>query len=218
MISAGLTCFFSNLNVADVVILVSVVILVAFFSMQRYGTDKVGWLFAPIVLVWFLFIGSIGALNIWKYDRSVLKAFNPIYIYRYFKRGKSNWTSLGGIMLSITGLFFLDPPTFLCARKNLFIRLFKRIVVCRNGSVVCWFVSFSCPRYSGLSFSQPIAIKCIQFPIPFLMYLGFLLHVDCVYFRCVSLPSFGVHGASSVHYEESRACSRCFLSIHSRYL
>lgn len=87
----------------DVVIIVAVVILVAFFSMQHYGTDKVGWLFAPIVLIWFLLIGSVGAFNIWKYDPSVLKAFNPVYIYRYFKGGKDNWTSLGGIMLSITG-------------------------------------------------------------------------------------------------------------------
>lgn len=87
----------------DVVIIVAVVILVAFFSMQHYGTDKVGWLFAPIVLIWFLLIGSVGAFNVWKYDRSVLKAFNPVYIYRYFKGGKDNWTSLGGIMLSITG-------------------------------------------------------------------------------------------------------------------
>ncbi|TXG48325.1 hypothetical protein EZV62_027619 [Acer yangbiense] len=74
------------------------------FSMQHYGTDKVGWLFAPIVLLWFLLIGGIGLLNIWKYDSSVLKAFSPVYIYRYFKRGgRDGWTSLGGIMLSITG-------------------------------------------------------------------------------------------------------------------
>ncbi|KAE8659447.1 Potassium transporter 11 [Hibiscus syriacus] len=87
-----------------VVVVVAVVILVGLFSMQHYGTDKVSWLFAPIVLIWFLVIGGIGIFNIWKYDSSVLKAFSPIYIYRYFKRGgKDRWTSLGGIMLSITG-------------------------------------------------------------------------------------------------------------------
>ncbi|KAL5577434.1 hypothetical protein UlMin_019133 [Ulmus minor] len=92
-----------NMN-PDIVIVVAAVILVGLFSMQHYGTDKVGWLFAPIVLLWFLFIGGIGLFNIWKYDSSVLKAFNPVYIYRYFKRnGKDGWTSLGGIMLSITG-------------------------------------------------------------------------------------------------------------------
>ncbi|KAI4371590.1 hypothetical protein MLD38_009919 [Melastoma candidum] len=88
----------------EVVVLVSVVILIGLFSMQRYGTDTIAWLCAPVVLVWFLLIGVIGAYNIWRYDASVLKAFSPVYIYRYFKRGGvDGWTSLGGIMLSITG-------------------------------------------------------------------------------------------------------------------
>ncbi|XP_037435895.1 potassium transporter 18-like [Triticum dicoccoides] len=87
----------------DVVVIVSVVILIGLFSMQHYGTDKVSWLFAPIVFVWFILIGILGAVNIYTYDRSVLKAFNPVYVYRYFKRGKTSWASLGGIMLSITG-------------------------------------------------------------------------------------------------------------------
>ncbi|XP_047308923.1 potassium transporter 10-like [Impatiens glandulifera] len=87
-----------------IVVTVAVIILVAVFSMQHYGTDKVGWLFAPIVLLWFLLIGGIGIYNIWKHDRSVLRAFSPVYIYQYFKRGgKESWTSLGGIMLCITG-------------------------------------------------------------------------------------------------------------------
>ena len=72
--------------------------------MQHYGTDKVGWLFAPIVLIWFLFIGATGIYNICKHDTSVLKAFSPKYIYLYFKRrGRDGWISLGGILLSITG-------------------------------------------------------------------------------------------------------------------
>ncbi|CAA0832226.1 Potassium transporter 11 [Striga hermonthica] len=88
----------------DVVVLVAVFILVGLFSMQHYGTDKVGWLFAPIVLLWFLMIGGIGIFNLYTYDTSVLRAFSPVYIYRYLKRGtKKRWTSLGGIMLSITG-------------------------------------------------------------------------------------------------------------------
>ncbi|KAK7359609.1 hypothetical protein VNO77_01570 [Canavalia gladiata] len=89
---------------SGVVVLVAVVILVGLFSMQHYGTDRVSWLFAPIVLLWFLLIGGIGIFNIQKHGSSVLKAFSPVYIYRYFRRGgKEGWTSLGGIMLSITG-------------------------------------------------------------------------------------------------------------------
>ncbi|XP_011652450.1 potassium transporter 11 isoform X2 [Cucumis sativus] len=88
----------------DVAVLVAIVILIFLFSMQRYGTDKVGWLFAPVVFLWFILIGGIGIFNICKYDYTVLRAFSPVHIYRYFKRGgKDGWTSLGGIMLSITG-------------------------------------------------------------------------------------------------------------------
>ena len=89
---------------ADIVVLVAIVILIGLFSMQHYGTHKVGWLFAPIVFIWFLFIGATGIYNICKHDTSVLKAFSPTYIYLYFKRrGRDGWISLGGILLSITG-------------------------------------------------------------------------------------------------------------------
>ncbi|XP_020573977.1 probable potassium transporter 11 isoform X2 [Phalaenopsis equestris] len=88
----------------DVVILVAVIILIGLFSLQRYGIDRVSWLFATIVFLWFIIIGSIGAFNIWKYDSSVLKAFSPICIFHFLRRGPHGWTSLGGIMLSITGI------------------------------------------------------------------------------------------------------------------
>ncbi|KAB2634522.1 potassium transporter 10-like [Pyrus ussuriensis x Pyrus communis] len=99
----------------EVVVLVAVVILVLLFSMQPYGTDKLCFLFAPIVLLWFLVTGGIGMFNIWKYDRRILKAFSPIYVYRFFKRGgKNGWTSLGGLMLTITGTeaLFADLSNF----------------------------------------------------------------------------------------------------------
>lgn len=74
------------------------------FSVQRFGTDKVGYCFAPIILLWFLFIGGIGFYNLIKYDVGVLKAFYPKYIVDYFKsNGKDGWISLGGILLCFTG-------------------------------------------------------------------------------------------------------------------
>ncbi|XP_020212862.1 potassium transporter 5 isoform X2 [Cajanus cajan] len=83
---------------------ITIAILVVLFCMQRFGTDKVGFTFAPIILLWFLFIGGIGLYNLFKYDIGVLRAFNPKYIYDYFKRnGKDGWISLGGVFLCITG-------------------------------------------------------------------------------------------------------------------
>ncbi|GAB4847536.1 Potassium transporter 5 [Ancistrocladus abbreviatus] len=83
---------------------ISVAILIVLFSVQRFGTDKVGFTFAPIVSIWFLFISGIGLYNLFKHDIGVLRAVYPKYIVDYFRRnGKQGWVSLGGIILCITG-------------------------------------------------------------------------------------------------------------------
>ncbi|XP_021678668.2 potassium transporter 5 isoform X2 [Hevea brasiliensis] len=88
----------------DAVVGISIAILVVLFCAQQFGTDKVGFSFAPIILLWFSFIGGIGLYNLFKYDVSVLRAFNPKYMFDYFKRnGKQGWISLGGIVLCVTG-------------------------------------------------------------------------------------------------------------------
>lgn len=68
------------------------------------GTTKVGFLFAPVVLVWFVCIGILGLYNIIKHDPTVLKALSPHHIMKYFIRNKKEaWVSLGGIVLCVTG-------------------------------------------------------------------------------------------------------------------
>ncbi|KAE8703541.1 Potassium transporter 5 [Hibiscus syriacus] len=82
----------------------SAAILVCLFMVQRFGTDKVGYTFAPIICIWFAFIGGIGVYNFIKFDPTVVKAINPNYIVDYFKRNKKDaWVSLGGVVLAITG-------------------------------------------------------------------------------------------------------------------
>ena len=89
----------------DRIVWISVAILVCLFMVQRFGTDKVGYSFAPIICVWFALIGGIGVYNFIKFDPTVVKAINPKYIIDYFRRNKKQaWISLGGAVLSITGL------------------------------------------------------------------------------------------------------------------
>lgn len=91
-------------GILDVVALISVAVLVLLFSVQRFGTDKVGYTFAPAILFWCLFIGIIGISNLIRHDSTVVRAFNPIYISSYLKRNpKEAWISLGGVVLCITG-------------------------------------------------------------------------------------------------------------------
>ncbi|KAG2634808.1 hypothetical protein PVAP13_2NG331412 [Panicum virgatum] len=88
----------------DAVVLVSIIVLLLLFSVQRFGTGKVGFMFAPILGLWFINLGSIGIYNIVKYDISVVRAFNPVYIYLFFQtNGMKAWSALGGCVLCITG-------------------------------------------------------------------------------------------------------------------
>ncbi|KAG4202266.1 hypothetical protein ERO13_A05G318000v2 [Gossypium hirsutum] len=86
------------------VVVFSIVILVALFSIQQFGTSKVGFSFAPALALWFFSLGSIGIYNLVKYDITVIKAVNPAYIYFFFKKNsKDAWSALGGCILCITG-------------------------------------------------------------------------------------------------------------------
>ncbi|KAJ4969972.1 hypothetical protein NE237_003071 [Protea cynaroides] len=99
----GLQLHVKSLNQNDIVG-ISIVILILLFVFQRFGTDKIGFTFAPLICVWFVFIGGIGLYNLFKYDVGVLKAFYPKYIIDYLRRnGKSGYVSLGGVLLCITG-------------------------------------------------------------------------------------------------------------------
>ncbi|CAB4263889.1 unnamed protein product [Prunus armeniaca] len=51
-------------------------ILVILFDVQQFGTDKVGFAFAPIILLWFAFISGIGVYNLITHGVIVLRAFN----------------------------------------------------------------------------------------------------------------------------------------------
>ncbi|KAK1567181.1 hypothetical protein Q3G72_008992 [Acer saccharum] len=79
-------------------------ILVFLFAIQHYGTHRVGFLFAPIVITWLLCISAIGVYNIIHWNPHVYQALSPYYMYKFLKKTrKGGWMSLGGILLCITG-------------------------------------------------------------------------------------------------------------------
>ncbi|OIT34134.1 PREDICTED: putative potassium transporter 12 [Nicotiana attenuata] len=89
---------------ADALVIISIIILGALFSIQRFGSSKVGFTFAPALALWFFSLGSIGIYNLLKYDVTVIRAVNPAYIYLFFKKNSSKgWSALGGCVLCITG-------------------------------------------------------------------------------------------------------------------
>ncbi|KAH7515741.1 hypothetical protein FEM48_Zijuj10G0058500 [Ziziphus jujuba var. spinosa] len=83
---------------------VACIILICLFALQHYGTHRVGFLFAPVVLTWLLCISAIGIYNIFKWNRHVYRALSPYYMYIFIKKTqREGWMSLGGILLCITG-------------------------------------------------------------------------------------------------------------------
>lgn len=134
---------FSIHRCADVEVPVACLILVALFALQHYGTHRVGFLFAPIVITWLLCISVIGVYNIFHWNPHVYQALSPYYMYKFLKKTqRGGWMSLGGILLCITGMggiilfatvvyliIFMDhAATFSCP--------------CRLWSYVCRFGTF----------------------------------------------------------------------------
>ena len=85
------------------IIPITIAILGALFAMQRHGTAKVGAIFGPLTLVWFVVLALLGARGIWQ-QPSVLAAVNPIYAINYFiNNGFNGYFALYGIFLVTTG-------------------------------------------------------------------------------------------------------------------
>ncbi|MBG81256.1 MAG: potassium transporter Kup [Phycisphaerae bacterium] len=83
--------------------LVAVGILILLFALQRFGTGAIGFLFGPIMLIWFLVIAALGIGGI-IVNPSVLMAINPMWAINLF--ASDPWLSfvvLGAVVLCITG-------------------------------------------------------------------------------------------------------------------
>nr|XP_034908375.1 potassium transporter 6-like [Populus alba] len=91
-------------NGEDVPLPSACVITVCLFILQHYGTHKIGFMFAPIVTIWLLFIGGVGIYNIFHWNPEIFSALSPVYMYRFVRNiNKDRWKSLGSILLCIAG-------------------------------------------------------------------------------------------------------------------
>ena len=88
---------------AHLVVPLSVAILLGLFVLQRFGSGTIGWLFGPILLVWFSVIGLIGLSQVVK-DPAVFQGLSPTWAVRFFiDHGAAGYLVLGGVVLAVTG-------------------------------------------------------------------------------------------------------------------
>ena len=85
------------------VVPIAIVILVSLFVIQSHGTERIGFLFGPVMIVWFVSIGLLGLRWILQ-DFHVLAAFNPMHGVQFFAaNGFHAFVVLGSVFLVVTG-------------------------------------------------------------------------------------------------------------------
>ena len=78
-------------------------ILFALFYIQKYGTEKIGNIFGPIMVIWFITLGALGLIEIVQFP-DILHAINPLYAIDFFRvNGYHAFVVLGSVVLCITG-------------------------------------------------------------------------------------------------------------------
>ncbi|CAM3791705.1 putative potassium transport system protein kup [Pseudomonas reidholzensis] len=85
------------------VVPIAVVVLVGLFLVQKHGTAKIGILFGPVMVAWFLVLAALGLHGIAQ-SPEVLKAFNPAWALRFFVVHPGIGVAvLGAVVLALTG-------------------------------------------------------------------------------------------------------------------
>lgn len=85
------------------VIPITVTILFGLFAVQKFGTARIGAVFGPVMVCWFLVLGALGLHQVIQAPQ-VLSAINPVYAVKFFQtNGVLAFLVLGSVVLAVTG-------------------------------------------------------------------------------------------------------------------
>ena len=88
---------------SGLVVPLALVILCALFAIQRWGTAAVGRVFGPVMVVWFVTIGVVGAGEVAAHP-GVARGLSPTYAVEFIAAHPGvAFVAIGGIMLVVTG-------------------------------------------------------------------------------------------------------------------
>lgn len=95
-----------------------IAIIAVLFGIQQFGTKFIGKFFGPAMLVWFLMLSILGALQI-STNISVIAAINPYYAYKLLFLHPEGFLVLGAVFLCTTGAEALYSDLGHCGKKNI---------------------------------------------------------------------------------------------------
>ncbi len=157
----GLYAVKPDINITPIVI----GILVLLFVFQQFGTERIGKIFGPVMLVWFTFMGAIGLLALIG-NFSVLKALNPYYAYRLFADEPGSFWLLGSIFLCTTGAEALYSDMGHCGKNNIRVSwiYIKITLILSYAGQTAWLVQHSGESLTTISPFYAIVPKAVYWP------------------------------------------------------
>lgn len=95
-----------------------IIIISGLFFFQRFGTHKVGAIFGPVMLLWFIMLAILGLSQIAMHP-SIIRALNPYYAYQFLKLYPQGFVVLGAVFLATTGAEALYSDLGHCGKRNI---------------------------------------------------------------------------------------------------
>jgi KUP system potassium uptake protein len=93
-----------NAGLAPFVIPIAIAILIGLFAIQARGTAKVGLMFGPVMIVYFITLAVLGVIHIIDEPAVLLAMINPMHAFAFFAADFMRaFVALGSVVLAVTG-------------------------------------------------------------------------------------------------------------------
>jgi KUP system potassium uptake protein len=184
----GLKLFYPHMNTLPIII----AIIIFLFTIQQFGTQQIGKIFGPVMVIWFSFIGIIGAMALGS-DISVLKALNPVYAFDLLVNYPKGFWLLGGIFLCTTGAEALYSDMGHVGRNNIRVSwLFIKItLILSYAGQTAWLLHAG--RASALSPFYSIVPLPIYIPAIVLSTAATIIASQALISGCFTLANEAIH-------------------------
>jgi KUP system potassium uptake protein len=184
----GMRAIYPDIDTVPIVI----AIIILLFVIQQFGTQQIGKFFGPVMVIWFTFIGVIGAMAL-SHNFSVLKALNPTYAYELLMHYPKGFWLLGGVFLCTTGAEAMYSDMGHVGRNNIrvsWIYIKVALILCYAGQTA-WLLSAG--QANTLSPFYNIVPRVIYVPSVILSTLATIIASQALISGCFTLANEAIH-------------------------
>lgn len=160
----GLRYFNPHFNPVPLVVLV----LFFLFFIQQFGTHFVGKAFGPLMMLWFLMLGILGAVQI-SGNPMIFKALNPMYAIELLRTHPKGIFIMGAVFLCTTGAEALYSDMGHCGKRNIRVTwiFVKTMLVINYFGQGAWLIANEGHRMTEFRSSNPFYAIVPDFFLPY---------------------------------------------------